>query len=61
MRRLKTLMRKEFTHTRRDPRMLMFIFIMPILQLFLLDSYRAAGYFSLDYMTLQQSRRHAVD
>lgn len=59
MRRLKTLMRKEFTHTRRDPRMLMFI--MPILQLFLLDSYRAAGYFSLDYMTLQRSRRHAVD
>lgn len=41
--------------------MLMFIFIMPILQLFLLDAYRAAGYFSLDYMTLQRSRRHAVD
>lgn len=36
MRRLKALMRKEFTHMRRDPRTLIFIFIMPILQLILL-------------------------
>jgi ABC-2 type transport system permease protein len=36
MRRLKALMRKEFTHMRRDPRTLMFIFVMPVLQLLLL-------------------------
>jgi ABC-2 type transport system permease protein len=36
MRRLRALMRKEFTHMRRDPRTLMFIFVMPVLQLLLL-------------------------
>jgi len=36
MRRLKALMRKEFTHMRRDPRTLIFIFVMPVLQLLLL-------------------------
>jgi ABC-2 type transport system permease protein len=36
MRRLRALMKKEFIHMRRDPRTLTFIFIMPILQLFLL-------------------------
>jgi ABC-2 type transport system permease protein len=29
-------MRKEFTHMRRDPRTLMYIFVMPLMQLFLL-------------------------
>ena len=36
MRRLRALMKKEFIHMRRDPRTLIFIFIMPILQLVLL-------------------------
>ncbi|MBZ0301660.1 MAG: ABC transporter permease [Anaerolineae bacterium] len=36
MRRLSALMRKEFTHMRRDPRTLMYIFVMPLMQLFLL-------------------------
>jgi ABC-2 type transport system permease protein len=36
MGRLRALMRKEFIHMRRDPRTLMSIFIMPLLQLFLL-------------------------
>ena len=36
MRRLMALMRKEFTHMRRDPRTLMYIFVMPLMQLFLL-------------------------
>ncbi len=36
MRRLRALMKKEFTHMRRDPRTLVFIFIMPLLQLILL-------------------------
>jgi ABC-2 type transport system permease protein len=36
MRRLMALMRKEFTHMRRDPRTLRSIFLMPLLQLFLL-------------------------
>ena len=36
MRRLRALMRKEFTHMRHDPRTVMMIFIMPILQLVLL-------------------------
>ena len=36
MRRLRALMRKEFTHMRHDPRTVMVIFIMPILQLVLL-------------------------
>jgi len=36
MRRLRALMRKEFIHMLRDPRTLVFIFIMPILQLVLL-------------------------
>ena len=36
MRRLRALMRKEFTHMLRDPRTLIFIFIMPVLQLLLL-------------------------
>ena len=36
MRRLMALMRKEFTHMRRDPRTLRSIFMMPLLQLFLL-------------------------
>jgi drug efflux transport system permease protein len=36
MRRLNALMRKEFTHMRRDPRTLMYIFVMPLMQLFLL-------------------------
>jgi ABC-2 type transport system permease protein len=36
MRRLKALMRKELTHMRHDPRTVMMILIMPILQLFLL-------------------------
>jgi ABC-2 type transport system permease protein len=35
-RRFRALIRKEFTHMRRDPRTLMMIFIMPILQLVLL-------------------------
>ena len=36
MRRLRALMRKEFTHMLRDPRTLVFVFLMPILQLLLL-------------------------
>ena len=36
MRRLRALMRKEFIHMRRDPRTLMMVFVMPILQLLLL-------------------------
>jgi ABC-2 type transport system permease protein len=36
MRRLRALMRKELTHMRHDPRTVMMILIMPILQLFLL-------------------------
>ncbi len=36
MRRLRALMRKEFTHMRHDPRTFMVIFVMPILQLVLL-------------------------
>ena len=36
MRRLGALMRKELTHMRRDPRTVVMIFIMPILQLVLL-------------------------
>ena len=36
MRRLRALMRKELTHMRRDPRTVVVIFIMPILQLLLL-------------------------
>jgi ABC-2 type transport system permease protein len=36
MRRLRALMRKEFTHMQRDPRTLVFIFLMPVLQLVLL-------------------------
>ncbi len=36
MRRLRALMRKEFTHMRHDPRMVVSIFIMPIIQLLLL-------------------------
>jgi ABC-2 type transport system permease protein len=36
MRRLKALMRKEFIHMVRDPRTLVFIFLMPVLQLLLL-------------------------
>jgi len=83
MRRLRALIRKEFTHIRRDPRTLTFILIMPILQLFLLgyatnsdvknvptvvfdqdnshasrallDAYRAAGYFSLDYIAYSEA------
>jgi ABC-2 type transport system permease protein len=36
MRRFKALMKKELMHMRRDPRTLMMIFVMPILQLLLL-------------------------
>jgi len=36
MRRLRALMRKELTHMRRDPRTVVMIFIMPLLQLLLL-------------------------
>jgi ABC-2 type transport system permease protein len=36
MRRLRALMRKEFIHMLRDPRTLVFIFLMPVLQLLLL-------------------------
>jgi ABC-2 type transport system permease protein len=36
MRRLRALMRKEFTHMRHDPRTVMFILVMPILQMVLL-------------------------
>jgi ABC-2 type transport system permease protein len=36
MRRLRALMRKEFTHMLRDPRTLVMIFIMPVMQLLLL-------------------------
>jgi drug efflux transport system permease protein len=36
MRRLRALMRKEFTHMLRDPRTLVMVFIMPVLQLLLL-------------------------
>ena len=36
MRRLRALMKKEFTQMRRDPRTLMMIFVMPIMQLLLL-------------------------
>jgi ABC-2 type transport system permease protein len=36
MRRFKALIKKEFTQMRRDPRTLMMIFVMPILQLLLL-------------------------
>ena len=78
MRRFKALIKKELIHMLRDRRTLMFIFIMPILQLLLLgsvnnteikdvstvvfdqsksqssrellDSFRATGYFSYDYI-----------
>ncbi len=36
MRRFRALIKKEITHMLRDPRTLIFIFIMPVLQLFLL-------------------------
>lgn len=36
MRRLRAIMKKEFTHMRRDPRTLMAVLFMPILQLLLL-------------------------
>ena len=36
MRRFRALVRKEFTHMQRDPRTLVFIFLMPILQMVLL-------------------------
>jgi ABC-2 type transport system permease protein len=36
MRRFRALIKKEITHMIRDPRTLIFIFIMPILQLVLL-------------------------
>jgi ABC-2 type transport system permease protein len=36
MKRLRALMRKELIHMRRDPRTLMMVFIMPIMQLLLL-------------------------
>ncbi len=36
MRRFRALIKKEWTHMIRDPRTLIFIFIMPILQLVLL-------------------------
>jgi ABC-2 type transport system permease protein len=36
MRRLRALMKKEFIHMRRDPRTLVFIFLMPLLELLLL-------------------------
>ncbi len=36
MRRFRALIKKELTHMIRDPRTLIFIFIMPILQLVLL-------------------------
>jgi ABC-2 type transport system permease protein len=36
MRRLRAIMKKEFTHMRRDPRTLMAVLLMPILQLLLL-------------------------
>jgi ABC-2 type transport system permease protein len=36
MRRLRALLRKEFTHMRHDPRTFMVIFVMPIMQLVLL-------------------------
>lgn len=36
MRRLRALMRKEFTHMRHDPRTVMMILVMPILQMVLL-------------------------
>jgi ABC-2 type transport system permease protein len=36
MRRLRALLRKELTHMRRDPRTVMMILVMPIIQLLLL-------------------------
>ena len=36
MRRFRALIKKELTHMRRDPRTLIFVFMMPILQLVLL-------------------------
>ena len=36
MRRFRALIRKEILHMLRDPRTLIFIFIMPVLQLLLL-------------------------
>jgi ABC-2 type transport system permease protein len=36
MRRLRALMKKEFIHMRRDPRTLVFIFMMPLMELLLL-------------------------
>jgi ABC-2 type transport system permease protein len=36
MRRFRALIKKEMTHMRRDPRTLIFIFLMPVLQLMLL-------------------------
>src|SRR5689334_19897289 len=36
MRRLRALMRKEFTHMRHDPRTVMMILVMPIMQMVLL-------------------------
>ena len=36
MRRLRALLKKEFTHMLRDPRTLVFVFLMPLLQLALL-------------------------
>ncbi len=36
MRRFRALIKKEITHMLRDPRTLIFVFMMPILQLVLL-------------------------
>ena len=83
MRRLRALMRKELTHMRRDPRTVVMVLIMPILQLILLGyatntdvrnvptvvldqdnsrasrallaTYRASGYFSLDYVAYSET------
>ena len=90
LRRLTSLIRKEFIQIRRDPRTLVLVMVIPIMQLFLLgyaatndvrnipmavydqdrrpaarrllDAYRAADYFSLEYDVGSESElRELID
>ena len=59
MRRLRALMRKEFTHMRHDPRTLMFILVMPILQMVLLGYANNADVRNVPTAVFDQDNSHA--